>query len=86
MSTWNEVKDKIDSIPDEALTIIDALTELEAERIRRGISQKQFAETIGMKQSQFAKIERLDSVPSLTTLSRYAKGLGKRIRLSIVTR
>ena len=85
MSTWNEVKGKIDSIPDEALTIIDALTELEAERIRRGISQKQFAETIGMKQPQLAKIERLDSVPSLTTLSRYAKGLGKEIRLSIVT-
>ncbi len=40
MSTWNEVKGKIDSIPDETLTIIDALTELEAERIRRGISQK----------------------------------------------
>ncbi|MDE3283292.1 helix-turn-helix transcriptional regulator [Lacticaseibacillus casei] len=76
----------MDSIPDEALTIIDALTELEAERIRRGISQKQFAETIGMKQPQLAKIERLDSVPSLMTLSRYAKGLGKEIRLSIVTR
>lgn len=38
-----------------------------------------------MKQPQLAKIERLDSLPTLATLNRYARGLGKEIRLSIVT-
>ena len=61
------------------------LADLESERIKQGISQKDFAEKIGMKQPQLAKIERLDSLPTLATLNRYARGLGKEIRLSIVT-
>lgn len=34
-----------------------------------------------MKQSQLAKIEQLDSTPTLTTLNRYAKGLTIRIKV-----
>lgn len=36
-----------------------------------------------MSQSQLAKIERLDSVPSLETLNRYASGLGMRVTLNL---
>ena len=37
-----------------------------------------------MKQSQLAKIEQLDSTPTLTTLTRYAKGLGLAIQIKVV--
>ncbi|MFD1472267.1 helix-turn-helix domain-containing protein [Companilactobacillus mishanensis] len=83
MNTWSEFKD---SISDDEMTVIDTLSQLQAERLKRGISQKDFAETIGMKQPQLAKIERLDSVPSLVTLNRYAHGLGLEIKLSIISK
>ena len=37
-----------------------------------------------MKQSQLAKIEQLDSTPTLATLNRYAKGLGLGIQIKVV--
>jgi len=39
-----------------------------------------------MKQPQLAKIERLESVPSLTTLNRYAEGLGFEIRMQVIAK
>ncbi|MQS52701.1 helix-turn-helix domain-containing protein [Companilactobacillus mishanensis] len=83
MNTWSEFKD---SILNDEMTVIDTLSQLQAERLKWGISQKVFAETIGMKQPQLAKIERLDSVPSLVTLNRYAHGLGLEIKLSIISK
>ena len=38
---------------------------------------------IGMTQPQLAKIENLDSIPTLPTLNKYAAGLGLQIKLSI---
>jgi transcriptional regulator with XRE-family HTH domain len=38
---------------------------------------------IGMAQSRIAKIESLDSTPSLETLNRYAHGLGLEIKLTL---
>ncbi len=37
-----------------------------------------------MKQSQLAKIEQLDSTPTLATLNRYAIGLGLGIQIKVV--
>ncbi|RNE46144.1 helix-turn-helix domain-containing protein [Lacticaseibacillus paracasei] len=85
MTTWEDFSQKLKKDNPEKLAIIKTLADLESERIKQGISQKDFAEKIGMKQPQLAKIERLDSLPTLATLNRYAKGLGKEIRLSIVT-
>jgi transcriptional regulator with XRE-family HTH domain len=84
MTTWQELRDGITSISAEELTVIDTLSYLQSERIRRGISQKDFAAIIGMKQPQLAKIERLESTPSLTTLNRYAHGLGLEVRMQLV--
>jgi len=85
MSTWNweEFKPTITNITQQEMSIIDTLSTLQVERLRRGISQKDFAEKIGMKQPQLAKIENLDSVPSLKTLDRYAAGLGLQITMNI---
>ena len=84
MTAWKKFKKSITSIPEDEMTIIDTLSYLQSERIRRGISQKYLAEKIGMKQPQLAKIERMESVPSLTTLNRYAHGLGLEIRMQII--
>ena len=85
MTTWEDFSQKLKKDNPEKLAIIKTLADLESERIKQGISQKDFAEKVGMKQPQLAKIERLDSLPTLATLNRYARGLGKEIRLSIVT-
>ena len=85
MTTWEDFSQKLKKDNPEKLAIIKTLADLESERIKQGISQKDFAEKIGMKQPQLAKIERLDSLPTLATLNRYARRLGKEIRLSIVT-
>ncbi|UYN56272.1 helix-turn-helix domain-containing protein [Lacticaseibacillus chiayiensis] len=84
MTAWKEYKPTITALSSEEMTIIDTLAELVAERIKRGISQKDFAEKIAMKQPQLAKIERLDSIPTLVTLNRYAEGLGLKVKVSLV--
>lgn len=82
MTTWNEYKKTITAFTPEELSVMDMLTELQAERIRRGVSQRDFADKIGMKQPQLAKIERMDSMPTLGTLTRYAAGLGLQLKLT----
>ena len=83
MTTWKDYKQSITSIDEDEMSIIDTLSKLQSERIKRGISQKTFAERIEMKQPQLAKIERLDSIPSLKTLNRYARGLGLEIEMRL---
>ncbi|GAF39306.1 hypothetical protein FC83_GL001844 [Agrilactobacillus composti DSM 18527 = JCM 14202] len=82
MTTWHDYKSGIKAIRKENIAVIEMLADLQSERLKRGIKQKDFAEQIGMKPAQLAKIERLDSVPTLGTLTRYAKGLGLTIKLS----
>lgn len=84
MSTWKDFEQQMDDkMPSEELEIIDTLAALHTERIRQGLSQRELANIIGMKQPQLAKIERMDSIPSLATLSRYAAGLGLKLKLLI---
>lgn len=84
MANWKDFKKSITSISEDEMTTIDTLSYLQAERIRQGISQHELANRIGMKQPQLAKIERMESTPSLTTLNRYAHGLGLEIRMQVV--
>nr|WP_225358773.1 helix-turn-helix transcriptional regulator [Lacticaseibacillus zeae] len=72
-------------LPPQESLILDTLAKLHSERIRRGISQRELAQKIGMTQSRLAKIELLDSVPSFTTLNRYAAGLGLKLKISIIS-
>jgi len=83
MVTWNEYRKHIRSISAEDRFVMDTLNRLQAERLKRGISQKDFAEQINMKQAQLAKLEQLDSMPTLRTLNRYANGLGLQVTLSV---
>lgn len=75
MKSWDDI-DKMQKVATkEETSIIDTLSFLESQRIKQGISQTEFAERIGMTQPQLAKIENLDSIPTLVTLNRYASGL-----------
>ncbi|MBD5316845.1 MAG: helix-turn-helix transcriptional regulator [Bacteroides sp.] len=76
MTTWNDLKKEVKSLSPVEVNVIDSLAYLHSQRIKAGISQKELAEAIGMKQPQLAKIESLTSLPSLDTLQRYAQGLG----------
>lgn len=76
MQTWHNLKHSLTSIKPDEMTVIDSLAYLHALRIKKGISQTELAKRIGMKQPQLAKIENMTSIPSLSTLNRYAEGLG----------
>lgn len=82
MTTWNEMKHQLTSIKPDEMTAIESLAYLHAQRIKKGITQVELAQRIGMKQPQLAKIENMTSVPSLSTLDRYAKGLGLAVTIS----
>lgn len=84
MTEWKDFKENVTTISKDELTIIDTLSHLQAERINQGLTQRELAEKIGMKQPQLAKIERMESTPSLATLNRYAHGLGLEIHMQIV--
>nr|WP_040471718.1 helix-turn-helix transcriptional regulator [Lentilactobacillus kisonensis] len=86
MPTLNQPKINSQLLTPAETKVAEVLTSLRSERIKRGISQTDLADQIGMKQPQLARIERLDSTPSLTTIDRYARGLGFEIGLSLITR
>jgi ribosome-binding protein aMBF1 (putative translation factor) len=85
MADFDKLKKRMDIVlPAEEMEVIDTLATLHAERLKQGLSQRELADRIGMKQPQLAKIERLDSVPSFATLNRYAAGLGLKLKLSVI--
>ena len=75
MRKWEDIDKHQTVATKEELSIIDTLSFLEVQRIKQGISQTEFAKKIGMTQPQLAKIENLDSIPTLPTLNKYAAGL-----------
>ena len=83
MRKWEDIDKHQTVATKEELSIIDTLSFLEVQRIKQGISQTEFAKKIGMTQPQLAKIENLDSIPTLPTLNKYDAGLGLQIKLSI---
>lgn len=83
MRTWKNIKENQTAISEDELSLIDTLSFLQAQRIKQGISQTDFAKKIHMTQPQLAKIENLDSMPTLATLNKYAAGLGLEVKLSI---
>jgi DNA-binding XRE family transcriptional regulator len=84
MTTWKGFKKEITAISPQDMVTIETLSHLIAVRVQRGITQKEFAAHISMSQPQLAKLERLDSMPSLRTLQRYANGLNLKIELTVV--
>lgn len=53
-------------------------------RIDAEMTQAELAERCGMKASNISRLESGNSVPTIRTLCRIAKGLGKTLRIEIV--
>lgn len=83
MITWTDIDKEQTVATEEELSIVDTLSFLEAQRIKQGITQSEFARRIGMSQPQLAKIESMESMLTLTTLNKYAAGLGLEIKLTV---
>ena len=83
MKTWSDITNNQTVLTEEVLSFINTLSFLEAQRIKQGLTQSEFARRIGMSQPQLAKIESMESIPTLTTLNKYAAGLGLEIRLTV---
>lgn len=57
--------------------------ELIAARLKAGLTQIEVAERMGTKQSVIARMESGRTLPSLRTLSRYAKALGCTVTVTV---
>lgn len=79
-----DLESSFSSIPNDEKFIIDTMAKLYAERVKNKVSQQELAKKIGMKQPQLAKLETLESVPTLRTLNRYARGLGLKLEVELV--
>jgi transcriptional regulator with XRE-family HTH domain len=62
----------------EVSQLIDTLTGF---RIRFGVTQVELAERTGMKQQDISHFERRSTNPRMSTVVRYAAGLGLRLTL-----
>jgi len=85
MIVWDDLQDDATLISKDEMKVVETLSQLHKSRIKSGVTQKELAERIGMQQPQLAKIERMDSMPTLVTLNRYARGLGIEIKMSLVS-
>ena len=88
--TWDSVRDEILSAP-EVKAEYDALSpEFELARavitLREaiGLTQREFAAKVGMKQSQLARIESGKQTPKLKTLAKLAAAAGYEIEVNLV--
>ncbi|MBI2844624.1 MAG: helix-turn-helix transcriptional regulator [Armatimonadetes bacterium] len=52
-------------------------------RLKMGMTQKQLAEKVGTRQSNISRLESGEQNMSIGMLKKVAKGLGKRLRVSI---
>ena len=53
-------------------------------RLEEGLTQKELAERSGLKQSNLCRLENGNSNPSIETLEKVARGLGRRLKISFV--
>ena len=55
-------------------------------RLQRGLSQTDLAERAGTKQASVSRVERAETVPSLTLLKKLATALDTRVEIRLVPR
>lgn len=86
---WSEVKEKLLQDPEVAAAYEELAPEYEIAnqliqaRLDRGMTQAELAAKIGTRQSNISRIERGQQNMSIGLLSRVAKGLGKKLNVSI---
>ena len=75
-----EVKAEYDALEPE-FAIMQALMDARRES---GLTQKQLSELTGIAQADISRLERGEGNPSLHTLQRLAKGLGRQIQIDFI--
>lgn len=76
-----QVRAEYDALEPE-FTIMQAMIDA---RKASGMTQKQLAEKTGINQADISKLEHGNANPSLRTLQRLAKGMGKRLTIRFET-
>ena len=86
---WNKVKEQLLEDPECAAAFEELAPEYEIARqlikarLERGMTQGELAAKIGTRQSNISRIERGQQNTSIGLLNRIAKGLGKKLHVSI---
>ena len=62
----------------------EIMREIALERAKAGMTQKELAEKIGMRVSNLSRLENGNGNPSIETLARIARGLGKQLQIRFV--
>lgn len=89
--TWNSVRKQVLANPEvkaeyEALKPeFDFARRVITMRSTTGLTQREFAEQVGINQSQLARIESGKQMPKLETLARVAAAAGYKVEVSFVS-
>lgn len=62
----------------------DVMRQIVEARIKEGLTQQELAERCGMKASNLCRLENGNGNPSVATLEKIARGLGKKLEISFV--
>lgn len=87
--SWSEVRKQLLEEPECAAAYEELAPEYEIARqlikarLEQGITQKELAARIGTRQSNISRIERGQQNTSIGLLNKVAKGLGKKLNVSI---
>lgn len=88
--TWNSIRDEILSDPEVKAEYDTLTTEFELARTivtlreKVGLTQREFANKVGMKQSQLARIESGKQMPKLKTLAKLAAIAGYEVEVNLI--
>lgn len=89
MKTWKEVKKKLLKNPEVLKEIenlrpeYELISQIIQFRIEQNITQQQLAEKTGIKQSNISRLESGQYNPSIGFLKKIAKGLGKKLHITL---
>lgn len=62
----------------------DVMRQIVEARMKEGLTQQELAERCGMKASNLCRLENGNGNPSVATLEKIARGLGRRLEISFV--
>ena len=62
----------------------DVMRQIVEARMEEGLTQQELAERCGMKASNLCRLENGNGNPSVATLEKIARGLGRRLEISFV--
>ena len=66
-----------------AATISDVMKALKAAREHEGISLRELESRTGISRGNLSKLERGSSNPTIETLARYAKAIGRKLTVAV---